>query len=116
MKTKLLNFGQSMMEYAVLLAIVVSALIAMQVYIKRGIQGRMRDLADQISTTPYEQGRTTASYNIAQSGTLRQEYIDGLSRFYQDGTDVDGDGLPDSIPETITRSTYEETLPDIYIP
>ncbi|MFH0940748.1 MAG: hypothetical protein V1840_02705 [Candidatus Omnitrophota bacterium] len=40
--------GQSTLEYAVLIVVIIAALIAMQVYLKRGIQGRMRESSDQI--------------------------------------------------------------------
>lgn len=40
--------GQSTLEYAILVVVVIMALIAIQAYLKRGIQGRMRDSADQI--------------------------------------------------------------------
>lgn len=35
--------GQSTAEYAVVIALVVAAVIAMQTYVKRGLQARMRD-------------------------------------------------------------------------
>jgi Flp pilus assembly pilin Flp len=37
---------QSALEYAVLVVIIVGALIAFSVYLKRASQGRMRDAAD----------------------------------------------------------------------
>jgi Flp pilus assembly pilin Flp len=40
--------GQSTLEYAILVVVIIMALIAIQAYLKRGIQGRMRDSADQI--------------------------------------------------------------------
>lgn len=40
--------GQSTLEYAVLIVVIIAALIAMQVYLKRGLQGRMRESSDQI--------------------------------------------------------------------
>ena len=40
--------GQSTLEYAILVVVVIMALVAIQAYLKRGIQGRMRDSADQI--------------------------------------------------------------------
>jgi len=40
--------GQSTLEYAVLIVVIIAALIAMQVYLKRGIQGKMRESADTI--------------------------------------------------------------------
>jgi Flp pilus assembly pilin Flp len=40
--------GQSTLEYAVLVVVIIAALIAMQTYLKRGIQGRVRESSDQI--------------------------------------------------------------------
>ena len=40
--------GQSTLEYAVLIIIVIGALLSIQVYIKRGVQGRLRQAADDI--------------------------------------------------------------------
>ena len=40
--------AQSFMEYTVLFCCIVAALIAMQIYIKRSIQGRLRNAADEI--------------------------------------------------------------------
>ena len=42
------NRGQSTLEYAILIVVVIMALIGMQAYLKRGISGRMKDSADQI--------------------------------------------------------------------
>jgi uncharacterized protein (UPF0333 family) len=40
--------AQSTLEYAVIIAVVVGALLAMQAYIKRGISGRLRTASDDI--------------------------------------------------------------------
>lgn len=40
--------AQSTLEYATLIAIVVAALIGMQVYMKRATQGRLRNATDEI--------------------------------------------------------------------
>lgn len=45
---KLIRRAQSTLEYAALIAIVVGALIAMQAYVKRGLQGKLKSSADQI--------------------------------------------------------------------
>ena len=46
---KLRKRAQTTAEYAVLIALVVGAVVAMQVYVKRGIQGRIRDVVDDVS-------------------------------------------------------------------
>lgn len=58
---KMLNKrGQSTLEYAVLIVVIIAALIAMQVYLKRGIQGRMRESSDQIGEQ-FSPGITTSN-------------------------------------------------------
>lgn len=96
------RLGQSIQEYAVLIAIIVTALIAMQVYVKRGIQGRIRDLADQITPPEqhYEQGRTTSDYVTVQKGTTEVRYDRGVSTT--------------TVPEEqITKTGNETTIPEI---
>ena len=49
--------GQSLLEYTILMIIIVAAFMTMQVYIKRGFQGRWKqasdDLGDQYDTTAF---------------------------------------------------------------
>ena len=45
---KLSKKGQSALEYSVLLMIVIGALIATQIYFKRGIQGRWKSASDEL--------------------------------------------------------------------
>jgi len=70
--------GQSTAEFAVLLALIAAALIAMQVYIRRGIQGRVKNLADEIGGQ-YEQGRTDATYETRQVSKTESIYKYGVS-------------------------------------
>ena len=43
--------GQNIAEYSILIALVIAAAVAMQVYVKRGIQGRVADAVDYAPTT-----------------------------------------------------------------
>jgi hypothetical protein len=40
--------GQALLEYTVLITCFIAALIAMQIYIKRGFSGRLKDTADSL--------------------------------------------------------------------
>ncbi|MBF0386479.1 MAG: hypothetical protein HQL20_01325 [Candidatus Omnitrophica bacterium] len=46
--------GQSTLEYAILIIIIIAALLSLNTYVKRGVQGRLRsatdDIGDQFST------------------------------------------------------------------
>ncbi len=62
--------GQSTLEYAVLIIIIIGALLSIQVYIKRGLQGRLKsatdDVGDQFSvgnTNYIETKRTFSNTN-----------------------------------------------------
>ncbi len=55
--------GQSTLEYAVLVIIVIGALLSIQIYIKRGIQGRMRSAADDIGDQ-YSAGNTNVTKTV----------------------------------------------------
>lgn len=53
--------AQSTAEYAILIGVVVAALVAMQTYVKRGLQGRMKDATDTFANETSALG-TTAQY------------------------------------------------------
>lgn len=42
--------GQSTMEYAILISLVIAAIAGMQVYVKRGVQGRIKDGVENMVT------------------------------------------------------------------
>lgn len=65
--------GQSTLEYAIIVVVIVAALIIMQVYIKRGVQGKLRDSSDDIGQQ-YSPGITTGSYTTT-TGSTQQEVV-----------------------------------------
>ena len=50
--------GQSTLEYTIIIIIVVAALLATGIYLKRAVAGRIRETSDQIGEQ-YEPGNTT---------------------------------------------------------
>ena len=74
LKSKL---AQTTAEYALLISLVVAAVIAMQTYAQRAIQGRIRDAAQYMvkgtnelgNTVQYEAYYTSTSYNIDRTNT-----------------------------------------------
>jgi uncharacterized protein (UPF0333 family) len=100
MRLKTFKKGQSTLEYAIIMVVVVGALIAMQWYIKGGYQGRLRaasdDMGEQFSptltsgsivtthdstqtdTTALGSGDTTTAHDASQAKT-GSETISGLT-------------------------------------
>lgn len=69
------NRGQSTLEYAVIIAVVVAGLIAMQMYIKRGLQGRYRQASDDIGE---QFSPSTSSSNITTTiDSAQKEVLSG---------------------------------------
>ena len=61
-----LRKAQSTLEYAVVIFAIVAALVTMQIYLKRGIQGKMRQSADSIGEQ-YAPENTTSDINLTFS-------------------------------------------------
>jgi len=61
--------GQATLEYICLLGIFVAALIATGIYVKRGFQGKYRDLGEQIGSQYSPAATTSTLTNQAISNT-----------------------------------------------
>lgn len=91
--------GQSIIEYTMFIAVVVLALLAMQVYLKRGLQGKVKDMADQISPALYNPNLTISDYSTNTSSETQSHYDRGT--FTQD-----------IIYENTSRTGTETVLPE----
>jgi uncharacterized protein (UPF0333 family) len=70
--------GQSTLEYAVLIIIVIGALLSIQVYIRRGIQGRMKQAADDIGDQ-YSPGNTNLKRITKVTSNTTQRALKGVT-------------------------------------
>ncbi len=68
--------GQSTLEYAVLISIVVGALVAMQIYMKRGLEGKIHESTNQIGEQ-FEAGKTIVYSKTSSTSTSVQETKNG---------------------------------------
>ncbi len=70
--------GQSTLEYAIIIAVIVAALVVMQIYIKRGVQGKLRSSTDQIGEQ-YSPGHTTGGYTTTTGSTTHEAIVSSYS-------------------------------------
>jgi cytoskeletal protein RodZ len=70
--------GQSTLEYAVLIIIVIGALLTIQVYIKRGVQGRLKSATDDIGDQ-YSPGNTNIRKTVSVQSTTSETFNSGVS-------------------------------------
>ncbi len=75
---RLLRKGQSTAEYAIVIGLVIAAAVAMQVYVKRSLQGKVKDAVDYNDpaasgilgvTTQYEPYYNTSTMNATRAST-----------------------------------------------
>ena len=69
--------AQSTLEYAVLVIVIIGALLSIQNYIKRGVQGRLKSAADDIGDQ-YSVGNTNViKHTFTSSNTLDTFGVNG---------------------------------------
>ena len=79
--------GQSTLEYAVLIIIIIGALLSIQVYIKRGLQGRLKSSADDIGDQ-YSDGNQNVLKTTVTHSKTDDTFVNGqtLSKLKEDET------------------------------
>ena len=92
--------AQSTLEDALSTAVVIGALIAVQVYVKRGMEGRLRSSADDIGT---QYDITTGGYN--QKIELQGSKVDISVSGNSDLLTVTGPGI--GVIKRYTDGTYD---------
>ncbi|MCX5712485.1 MAG: hypothetical protein NTY47_05380 [Candidatus Omnitrophica bacterium] len=78
MRKRLGKIAQTTAEYAVLIAVVVGAVVAMQIYVRRGLQGRVKDVVDRTAaandveaTEIFTGNQYEPYYSVSASGSTR---------------------------------------------
>ncbi|MEI6437119.1 MAG: hypothetical protein WCO69_00040 [Candidatus Omnitrophota bacterium] len=79
--------GQSLMEYVILLIVIIAALLTMQMYIKRGVQGHWKESVDGIGEQ-YDLDKTNSviTHGMQSNSESRLQVIkaskDGAAGYY----------------------------------
>lgn len=100
--------GQSLLEYAFLVAIVAAAFIGMQHYIKRSVQGRAKQAADNIGEPYDSQGMRlstiTTRVDARYSTNTSSRVLDEVANSFATESQVDS-------YEEVTRTGSEQLNP-----
>lgn len=112
--------GQTLSEYAVLMAVVVAALLAMQIYMKRGFSGRLRAAADSVGEQ-YAPRRTTSGFTLVMSSQTRAKTELLRNQLINPAANERGNVMATTLtitqPDTTTRSgteTVQAFGPDVW--
>lgn len=101
--------AQNTAEYAILIALVIAAAMAIQTYVKRGLQAKVRDAVIGYTTSTADLGEGTAQYEpyyLESDFTTTQNAA-------QDVSELDGGGWNRDVSQDATgRTGYQEnTVP-----
>jgi len=120
-----LRKGQSTAEYAIVIGLVIAAAVAMQIYVKRGLQAKMKDAVDyndpaskkvdgsaMFSGVPFEPKYTTSEMTStsATHGKDVTDYGGGVTRTILTGNADKGD-LSTRTGTQITLNPAETAAP-----
>lgn len=102
--------GQGILEYAMILSVVVAVIVAIQIYVKRALEGKFKQSADQIG----EQFTTNAAYTVQTiSQSAREERTLANLTVENDGwTRSEIQGTGGWTPANYTYAGYEATQTD----
>lgn len=97
--------GQTTAEYAVVVGVVIAAIVAMQIYVKRGMQAKVKDVTDNFTsqavggrqTSQYEPYYASSDYTVAQDRTAHEEVAEGYK--------VDKTGIEETTTRTGSATT-----------
>lgn len=70
--------GQNALEYVLLVTSVVVAFLAIQHYLNRGLQGRVREASDNIGSQ-FDAQATSTNYTTTRSSTVQETNIGGVT-------------------------------------
>jgi uncharacterized protein (UPF0333 family) len=97
--------GQSTLEYAVLIVVIIGALLTIQVYIKRGIQGRLRQASDDIGDQ-YSPGNTNVLKTVTRNGSVNEDF--GVGAVGVSATVMNGPELTNSASNQVILNSAQE--------
>jgi len=102
--------AQSTAEYVIVLGLIIAALVAMQTYIKRGLQGRIRDVVDFTD----QGGQMVATDTVQFSGEQYEPYyltstFDSERNSF-DTEDMTAGGTYDSTANEISTREGNQTI------
>lgn len=101
--------GQNTAEYAILIGVIVAAAIAMQIYIRRGMQARIKDAVDYTQTAD-----DSASVNLFTQSQYEPYYMSTNFTTTQAGVSSEQQQLGGGIVKDITSETTQRTGNQVY--
>jgi len=101
--------GQNTVEYAILIALVIAAAVAMQTYVKRGVQGRVHDASDKYYSDFTSNTNWATISNTTANVTFKQYEPKNLTSQSTQQTLQDTENTTMTKGGTVTRESIQKT-------
>ncbi|MCK9571789.1 MAG: hypothetical protein M0Q96_00705 [Candidatus Omnitrophica bacterium] len=97
------NTGQSIVEYAILLGVIIAVLLIMQVFVKRGYQGGLKDAADKMGDQ-----FSASSTTIKQTREMLtdQNIVEGVGTDSTINNFAESAGLTSAPTDVVSQGVY----------
>lgn len=99
--------GQGMLEIVVMFAVVIAAILGMQVFLKRAVEGRLKSSADAVGT---QWDAKTGTYRVSVTSTSHRLDTVGPSGFTESAAGVNAAGILVGDSDIQKRVTVEPEL------
>lgn len=77
-KFRLKRSAQTTLEYAILIGVIAAALVSMQIYVKRGYQGKLKSGADSMGQQ-FSPGLSTSNYTTNSFSDTSEKIANGTT-------------------------------------
>lgn len=94
--------GQSTLEYAILIIIIIGALLSIQIYIKRGVQGRLKQATDDIGDQ-FSPGNT----NVVKIHHVGSKSNDTFQSGVSKSVLTENESTTDKMNSTVVNNEFE---------
>lgn len=101
--------GQNTAEYAILIALVIAVAIAMQTYVKRGIQGRVKDSSDDFVTGLSNDTNWSSISSVSATAQKQYEPEKLSSQATQETLEGSYETTEMAVGGTVTRESVQKT-------
>ncbi len=98
--------GQNTAEYAILIGVIVAAAIAMQVYVRRGMQGRVKDAVDHSLNMSV---RGEDGQQVFSTAQYEPYYMDSDTTTTQDSAETERMTVGGGVGRELTREVMSRT-------
>jgi len=105
--------AQSVAEYSVCLALVLAAVLGMQLYVKRGLQGRYKELVDHAAKQASSVAQLTTNPKQYEPYYVQDQFTVSQSKITNESTNYEGQTTRDFLEDKVAIEKGSKAIRDV---